>query len=224
MKRVLLSIYFFFSLTLLFAQLQNEEKRNRHTIGIGLLPLCESLLVQNTYHLKVNYGYFIKPNIISYASVYYFNNGKENYGSILGAGGNSQFSLIGNQFKVGIRKNSSPNISSFKFIKAYHFIGFSFGHSNYEIEQDILLEDFLSNIVYVKKYDSFDSYSFEFEYGMFIRGSKKISIVPNLGIGFATNNEGNLITVNRLPDIGFTGRKMGMFLNFSIDLFYNLNK
>lgn len=221
MKKNIILLYLVIYSLNSFGQLQSQENRNRHTIGIGLIPLTSSLLIQNTYHLKLNYGYFIKPDIIGYASVFYFSNGKEYHGNILGVERNAQFSLVGNQIKIAIRK-----IIIFEQSNDYGlntFCGVSFARSTYEIKQDIAFRDFLGNIGYDKKYDNFYSLSYEFQMGLIFKLSNKFNLVPACGFGFATNNN-VLVTTKQLPDIGFTTRQMGPFFNLSIDLFYNLNK
>lgn len=207
-----------------FGQLQHPEVNNRHTFGIGLLPLTSTLFIENTYHLKLNYGYFIKPNVIGYVSVFYFNNGKEYHRNILGVEGDAQFSLVGNQLKLGVRKIIKFENNQSKNHHAYTFWGFSFARSTYEIKQDILIKDFLGNIGYDKKYDNFYSLSYEFQMGLILKLSNKLNLVSACGIGIATNDNNNSINTKSLPDIGFTTREMGPFLNLSIDLFYNFNK
>jgi hypothetical protein len=217
-------IYLLISSINSFGQLQNEVIKNKHTIGIGLLPLTSSLFIQNTYHLKVNYGYFFKPNVIGYTSIFYFNNGKEYYGNILGVEGNAQFSLVGNQIKIGVRKIMNIEGKQSKAYNAFTFWGFSFARSTYEIKQDIAVRDYLGNIGYDKKYDNFYSLSYEFQMGLIFKLSNKFNLSSACSLGIATNDKNNSINTKRLPDIGFTGREMGPCLNFSIDMFYNLNK
>ncbi len=223
MKKNIFLLYFVIYSLNSFGQLQSQEKRNKHTMGIGLLPLTSTLLIQNTYHLKLNYGYFIKPNVIGYASVFYFNNGKEYHGNILGVEGDAQFSLVGNQLKMGIRKiNNFETEQSNKF-HSYTFWGLSFARSTYEIKQDIAVKDFLGNLGYDKKYDNLYSLSYEFQFGLIFKLNDRINLIPACGFGFATNNN-VLVTTKQLPDIGFTTRGMGPFFNLSMDLFYNFNK
>lgn len=224
MKTYLFTLYLFTSSLNSFGQLQNLDIKNRHTIGIGLLPLTSSLLIHNTYHFKANYGYFIKPNVIGYATVFYFNNGKEYHDNILGVEGNAQFSLVGNQLKIGVRKIINIEGKKAKDYNALTFWGFSFARSTYEINQDIAVRDYLGNIGYDKKYDNFYSLSYEFQMGLIFKLSNKFNLASACGLGIATNDKNNSINTKSLPDIGFTGRELGPFLSFSIDMFYNFNK
>ncbi|MFA9214691.1 MAG: hypothetical protein ACEQSR_12730 [Candidatus Methylacidiphilales bacterium] len=223
MKTYLFILYLLFSSINSFGQLQNSEVKNRHTLGIGLLPLTSTALIHNTYHLKVNYAYFFKSDLIGYASVFYFNNGKEYHGNILGVEGDAQFSLVGNQLKLGVRKIIKFENHQSKNHHAYTFLGFSLARSTYEIKQEILIKDFLGNIGYDKKYDDFNSFSYEFQLGLIFKLNNRLNLISGCGFGIATNDN-VLITSKQLPDIGFTTRGMGPFLNFSIDLFYNFNK
>lgn len=223
MKTYLLILCSCFSSFNSFGQLQNEEKKNRHTVGVSLIPLVETLLIHNTYHFKANYGYFFKTNIIGYASVYYFNNGKEYHGNILGVDGDAQYSLTGSQLKLGIRKIIKFEKHQSKNHNAFTFWGFSFARSNYEIKHDIAIKDYLDNVGYDKKHDDFISLSYEFQFGLIFKLNNRLNIISGCGLGITTNNN-VLITTNQLPDIGFTDRKMGPCLNFSVDMFYNLNK
>jgi hypothetical protein len=224
MKNYIFTLYLIVSSINSFGQFQNSEVNNKHTLGIGLLPLASSLLIQNTYHIKLNYGYFIKPNIIGYASVFYFNSGKEYHKNTLGVGGDSKFSLIGNQLKIGVRKIVKFQEKKSNDYNSYTFFGGSLGFSGYDIEQDIAIRDFFGNIGYDKKYDKFYSLSFEFQLGLIFKLSNKFNLVPACGLGVAISENKNTINTKSLPDIGFTGRELGPFINFSVDLFYNFNK
>lgn len=223
MKTYLFILYLFTSSLNSFGQIQNSEIKNRHTIGVGLIPITSSLLIHNTYHFKANYGYFFKPQVIGYASIFYFNNGKEYHGNILGDGGNAKFSLTGNQLKIGVRKIIQFENHQSKNHHAFTFWGFSFARSNYEINQDIPISDYLGNIGYFKKYDNFISFSYEFQWGLIFKLNNRLNLVSGCGLGIATNDS-TFINTKSLPDIGFTGRNMGPYINFSIDLFYNFNK
>ncbi|MEI7978002.1 MAG: hypothetical protein WCI53_04090 [Bacteroidota bacterium] len=223
MKKNIFLLYFIIYSFNSFGQFQNEEKKNRHTIGVGLIPLTSSLFIHNTYHFNLNYGFFFKPNVIGYASMYYFNNGKEYHGNILGVEGNAQFLLTGNQLKLGFRNIINFNNIQSKDYNAYTYWGLSFAKSNYEIKQDIAIRDFLGNIGYDKKYDNFSSLTYEFQLGLIFKINNKLSILTGCGIGIASNDS-TFINTKDLPAIGFIGRELGPFLNFSIDLFYNFNK
>lgn len=225
MKTYLLLIYFIISSFNSFGQLQNSEVKNRHSVGIGLIPLVESVFIENTYHLKLNYAFFISPLFVANTSFFYFKNGKEfGVDNVLGLGKDSKFLLEGNQFKIEIRKNFFNNLTTSKKNFIYPFIGLGFGQSNYEVEQDIAIQDYLNNTGYFKNSYTLNSNSFEFQFGMVAKISQKINVVSNYSVGFASNKNDIINTSNRLPDIGFTTREMGPFLNFSIDLFYNFNK
>jgi len=225
MKTYLFLLYFIISSFNSFGQLQNEEKKNRHTVGIGILPLGESIFVENTYHLKLNYAFFISPLFVANTSFFYFKNGREfGIDNVVGLGKDSKFLLEGNQFKIGIRQNFFNNLTTSKKNIIYPFIGLSYGQSNYEVEQDIAIQDYFSNTGYVKNFYKLNSNSFEFQFGMVAKITQKINVVSNFAIGISSNKNNIINTSNRLPDIGFTTREMGPFFNLSIDLFYNFNK
>jgi hypothetical protein len=60
--------------------------------------------------------------------------------------------------------------------------------------------------------------------GLIFKLSNKFNLVPACGLGVAISENKNTINTKSLPDIGFTGRELGPFINFSVDLFYNFNK
>ncbi len=143
---------------------------------------------------------------------------------MLALGKDSKFLFEGNQFKIGVRYNIIDDLNTPKRITVYPFFGLSYGQSNYEVEQDIAIQDYLYNTGYVNNFYKLNSNTFEIQFGTVAKITQKINVVSNIAIGFASNNKNIINTSNRLPDLGFTTHKLDPFFNFSIDMFYNFNK
>jgi len=220
-KTLFLVISFFFFNINIFAQIQNPTSKNKHALGIGILPLAETIFIPNALMLKANYTYFLKPKLALLLTGSFFNRGKESYDQILGIGSVGKFNIIGGQLKFGCRKiYLNENI---KKIKIYNIFGIEAAFSQYQINHQVFLNGLYDNNYFDNKIDLY-TLNIELQYGKAIKLTDNLNIASYVCFGVINRNKDEL-PMKGIPGISkFNEGLIEPYLNFTIDLFYNLKK
>lgn len=217
-KNLFLVIFIFFFGINIFAQIQNPTSKNKHTIGIGILPLGETIFIPKAIMFKVNYAYFLKPKLALLLTGSFFNRGKESYDQILGIGNEGEFNIIGGQLKFGYRKIYLKEKKS--KIKVYNIFGIEAAFSKYQINHQVFLNGVYDNNYFDNKID-LHTLNIELQYGKAIKLTNNLNIASYICFGFIKRNEDKL-PMKRIPGIGkFSEGLIQPYFNFTIDLFYN---
>lgn len=220
-KILLLVIFIFFFNINIFAQIQNPTSKNKHAIGIGILPLAETIFIPNAILLKANYTYFLKPKLTLLLTGSFFKRGKESYDKILGIGSVGKFNIIGGQLKFGFRKIYLKE--KFSKIKVYNIFGLEAAFSQYQINHQVFLKGLYDNNYFDNKIDLY-SLNIELQYGKAIKFTDNFNIATYISFGIVNRNEDKL-PMKGIPGISnFNEGLIEPYLNFTIDLFYNLKK